>query len=390
MLASLGHEVMLLCQTGPDVPDNERVGKASLRRRSFTDVAPLHSVRAVSWRLKLWMRWLDFLRSSCLRLKMPRSARIFALAEEFVGVAAEGERFVLDEWQGEVDVVHAVGLPALPAAVALARRFGARAVYDSIELERDRNAAYSWSFNYLRLRIERYWIVEADAVVTVSTEIARQLTRDYRIRTPAVIANVAGEQESRDSVRSALGLARTTPLVAYAGLGLGDRGLLPATDALKRLPDWRLGIVGVSSDAAARRAPNLGDAVAFVPPRPPGETAAFLRDADVAVAALEPVCASYAFALPNKLYQYVAAGLPLVVGRTPALRRVVEGSGLGEAVDEREAPAFAAAIARQASRKGSAEYLAARARFLLANDMRSATAAWVRVYGEIGQKPPRV
>jgi len=151
-------------------------------------------------------------------------------------------------------------------------------------------------------------------------------------------------------------------------------------------PEFYLGIVGPQEDRFRLRFQLAADRlqvskrVGMALARPPIEAASFVSSANVALALIEPVCLSYAYALPNKLFQAVQAGLPIVVGRTPSLARLVTACGLGETVDERDPVGVAAAVRRQAARHGTGEYKAARALFLSEYDENAAISAWARLY----------
>lgn len=389
-LAALGHDVTLICQRTPDAPDTERLGGARLLRVDFTDMDPLGRARSLGPFAKAAVRALDRLNRGAARRNWPILARTFALAREFWGIAIHAERAVEDEIDGRVDVVHGVGLPALPAAGRVAEIAGAQLVYDAVELERDRNARYAWAFQWLRLGLERTWIRRAAVITVPSDEIGLQLVRDYGVARPTVVYNVAppiNQDTDLDAdLRRDLGLGPDTPLAVYIGAGFLDRGIGPAIEAVARLPDYHLAIVGPNPNAFRRRfdriAARAGAAnrIHIVPARHPSEITPYIASANVAVSVVEPACASYAFALPNKLFQPLAARLPVVVGRTPTLRRAVRLAEVGESVDERDADMFAQAIVRQTARRETVEFLARRARFLTAFDAGVATSAWARAY----------
>lgn len=389
-LAALGHDVTLICQRTPDAPETERLGGARLIRVDFTDMGPLGRAKSLGPVAKTAVRALDRLSRGAARRKWPILARTLALAREFWGIAIHAERAVADEMDGRVDVVHGVGLPALPAAGRVAEIAGAKLVYDAVELERDRNARYAWAFQWLRLGLERTWIRQAAAVTVPSDEIGLQLERDYGVERPTVVYNVAPpinpDTDVDADLRRDLRLEPNAPLAIYIGAGFLDRGIGPAIEAIGRLPDYHLAIVGPNADAFRQRFGHMAaradaaDRVHIVPARHPSEITPYIASANVAVSVVEPACASYAFALPNKLFQPLAARLPVVVGRTPTLRRAVRLADVGESVDERDPDLFAQAIVRQAARRNTAEFLARRARFLAAFDAGVAASAWARAY----------
>ena len=49
-----------------------------------------------------------------------------------------------------------------------------------------------------------------------------------------------------------------------------------------------------------------------------------LRGADLGVAPIENVCLSYYFCSPNKLFEYINAGLPVVASDFPEMRQVIQ------------------------------------------------------------------
>lgn len=389
ILGELGHDVVLLCRAQAGAPETEDLGPARLIRRNFDDLAPLPSARTLGVACKRLVVALDRLKRGLADRGKAAPARAAALTAEFWGLAPHAEALVAERFAGRIDAVHAVGLAALPSAGRVAERFAARLVYDAVELERDRNASYTPFFHHLRLYLERRWIRAAAAVAAPSPEIARQLARDYGVVQPYAIENIAAEAPTDATVRQAVGLGAATPLAVYVGAALRDRGLGPTIQAIGLASEFHFAVVGPDPDLfRARFAPIIEAAGAAgrvhpVPARRPSEAAAFIRAADVAAAVLEPSCASYEFALPNKLFQSVAAGLPIVVGRTATLRRTVEQAEIGESVDERDIPALADALRRQAGRRHTGAFKADRARFLARHGQAQAIGDWARLYGRI-------
>ena len=84
---------------------------------------------------------------------------------------------------------------------------------------------------------------------------------------------------------------------------------------------------GYRSELAAL-AGELGVAgrLELLDPVPPDRAASVLADADLGLALIEPACLSYRMTLPNKLYEYVAAGLPILAGEVPVLAAEVRGN----------------------------------------------------------------
>lgn len=390
-LASLGHDVNVICRTAAKelgAPEMEDIGGAKLRRIDFDDVSGLGAQSGLNLLQRIGVRYLSWLRRAFLKRKLPRAARVMALTQEFCAVAPHAHQAL---GGARFDVVHAIGLPALPSAGWLAKRQNAALVYDSVELEQDRNTQYFGPFHRLRMALERFFIRRADAVATVSPEIAAHLARLYGLQRPTLIQNAAAAEPSPDTIRDVLNAPESTPMAVYIGAAAFGRGLMPSLEMLLEAPEIFLGIVGPPEDRFRLRFQlatdrlGISDRVGMAPARPPVEAASFVSSANVAIALLEPVCLSYAYALPNKLFQAVQAGLPIVVGRTPTLARLVMTYNIGESVDERDSVAVAAAVRRQAARHGTGDYRAARALFLADYDENAAISAWARLYAGLVQ-----
>lgn len=264
------------------------------------------------------------------------------------------------------DVVHAHDVAMLPSGWLAARVAGARLVYDTHEFAL--GVAYrTRAFALLVRVVERLFVPRADAVITVSDGIAARLREIYRLRRPPVVvrntADPAGSAEG-PGLRSELGLDPATPLVLHQGAPARDRGCFALAQAVEQLDGVHLVFLGEGQPEfmAQLRAGSNGR-VHFVPARPPEQLLAATAEADVGVTLLEDVSENHRLALPNKVFEYVAAGIPVVASDLPELRSLVQRYGIGELVDPAD-PASVAAGIRAALAQPRADAIAAAAREL--------------------------
>jgi glycosyltransferase involved in cell wall biosynthesis len=233
------------------------------------------------------------------------------------------------------DAVHAHDLNTLPVAAALAGRFGLRLVYDSHELYPEistlstREAAV-WRFLEIRLA------PRADEVITVCESIAGELTDRYGVAPPTVLLNCPpSEDGGADSslLRRYVGVPEPEPIVLYQGGFARNRGLETLIRASRELDRGKLVLMGWGELEDALReliaVEGLNEKILIVPPVSPTEVVAHAAGATVGVIPYEPVGLNNRYTTPNKMFDYIAAGLPIVAIELPELVRFLEGGGLG-------------------------------------------------------------
>ena len=250
------------------------------------------------------------------------------------------------------DVVHAHDLNTLLAGWRHKRRHGCRLVYDSHELELHRNQVWTRYKRAVARAVEILGIRASDGVITVSPLIAEDLARTYRIRRPVIVLN-SPPLSTRDlepalDLRALAGLNGRQQLTVYVGGVLFRRGHEQLVEALAHLPKHHhVGVLGprkpVGEAPLVELAERLGvsDRLHFFGAVPAERVPATLARADATIIPIPNVCRSYDFALPNKLFDAVMAGVPIGVSRLRHMRDFVTEHELGVVVDETDACSIA-------------------------------------------------
>jgi glycosyltransferase involved in cell wall biosynthesis len=248
-------------------------------------------------------------------------------------------------------IYHASDLYVLGAMHAAARRHGAALVYDARELYAHVSATtgrpwVSWGWQ----QVEGRFIRHAHLVLTVSDSIADHLARQYRIPPPLVLYNTPPLQAvARTSLlRDWLGITPGMVLVLHQGQLRAQRGcerLVAAMPSVERAVLVFLGDgpLRPTLEQQARQL-QVQDRVRFLDPVSPDALLPVTASADIGVTLLEDTCLNHRYALPNKLFEYLMAGLPVLASDLPELRRVVTGYGVGCVVDPQDAQALATAL----------------------------------------------
>ncbi len=247
------------------------------------------------------------------------------------------------------DVLHAHDLITLPVAVALKRRTGARLVYDAHELYPEVSTLSKTERRVWSL-LERPLIKHADDVITVCESIAGELTARYSIAAPTVVLNcppsAAGVEHSADLLRAHAGIDDDEPLVLYQGGFAPHRGLPQLVRAVAHLERGRLILMGWGRlEERLReivREEALEARVTIVGPVAQDVLLAYTAGADIGVIPYEPIGLNNTYTTPNKLFEYLAVGLPVVGSHLPELARVILKWEVGLTF-ERVEPEFIAA-----------------------------------------------
>jgi glycosyltransferase involved in cell wall biosynthesis len=145
-------------------------------------------------------------------------------------------------------------------------------------------------------------------------------------------------------------------IVLYAGaLGISNNleVVLEAADLLRDNPKVVIVLLGDGKEKSAlmTRAAKMGlENVKFVPPIPKNEMPGALAAADMCLAILKPI-PLYATVYPNKVFDYMAAGRPVILAIDGVIRQVVEKAEAGITVPPGDPHALAASIITLANDK---------------------------------------
>jgi glycosyltransferase involved in cell wall biosynthesis len=196
------------------------------------------------------------------------------------------------------------------------------------------------SYHDAVLAAERKWAPRAAAVLTVSAPIAAAIAARLPLpRPPVVVLNapVLRPTVAERRLRADCGLGPNVPLIVYGGGTRAVRGLEAVVEALVLLagvhaalivvpyPNPRVGELTELADSI-----GVSDRLHVLPPVPTDAIPGYLADADVAISPMLRGPANHEAALPNKLFEYLHAGLPIVTSDVQAMTDFVRSHHLGE------------------------------------------------------------
>ena len=274
-------------------------------------------------------------------------------------------------WREDADVYNPRDIYPLLVAHWAAGLRRARVVYDSDELNLDRNWPYAqkaW-WRVLASVYERHYARKSDAVITSDEGRADILAERYGIERPTVALNVPDliERPESDEEFRSTALEHGDRLLIYTGGLVPNRGLHELVDALGLLDSCSLAIVGFGHLEDALKAhvldQGLHDRITFFDAVPFERLMSLTASADVGIVPIEGVCLSYVHAAPNKLFEYMMAGLPVVASDLPDMAAIVRAERCGVLIEDPSDPrSIASAVRRVLDRPDEAEEMGRRGR----------------------------
>ena len=233
-----------------------------------------------------------------------------------------------------VDCVNCHSLPVLPLCVTIAWMKRSRLIYDTHELETE-TMSTAGIRRWFAKWIERGLIARADEVVVVGDRIAEWYRSNYRLSNVHVVKNVPycqhGILQRTSRLREFAGLENSDILFLYQGLIDQGRGVELLLNAFRDAPkDRHIVFMGYGSlvesvKVFAQRYPNIH----FHPAVQPQELPIYTSSADVGLSIIENVSLSYYYCVPNKVFEYLCCGVPMIVSDFPEMAALVDAEKCG-------------------------------------------------------------
>lgn len=234
-------------------------------------------------------------------------------------------------------LVHANDLDTLGAAVLLKWETGCRVVYDAHEYWPYADLGASRAEQRFWAALERFLVRYADAAFTVSKPLAQALQAE----TGCTFLDVPNAEPAH-SVRELRPASHHPPLrFLFLGTFAPGRGLEELLDGWNDLKEPALqlhfrGPEGPEKDRLRELAESRGLAgrtVHFEPSVHESELVACAAEYDVGIIPYKPISLGYRYCCPNKLSQYMQAGVAILTNNLVYVKHIVERFECGLSYD---------------------------------------------------------
>ncbi|HIE58438.1 MAG TPA: glycosyltransferase [Sulfurovum sp.] len=298
-LADNGYIVEVIAHLDKNLIDNEKQGNFTIRRFSYLD-------RTVT------------------KSKIAKLRAYFKYTKESVLYCKE------------FDILHCNDLNTLPIGFIIKKFFNKnlKIVYDAHEYETEMNGLQGLHKKLAQI-LEKFFIKYANKTITVSDGIANEYVKLYNIEKPALVLNTPfyEEIEKKNIFRETFDIAKDKTIFLYQGsLGKG-RGIEVLVDAFKELDtDSVLVFMGYGQlEQVLKEQAEKYQNIYFHEAVSPDILLDYTSSTDFGISTIEDTCLSYHYCLPNKMFEYIMAEVPVIVSNLPEMKKIVVDNNVGVA-----------------------------------------------------------
>lgn len=230
----------------------------------------------------------------------------------------------------EFGAIHACDFDTLVPALLCKRLYHQQVVYDIFDFYADMlRATPSWLANLIR-KADLKAIGAADAVILADKSRVEQIHGSHPKRLEVIYNSPPEGLVERKRAFTQAGKLR----IAYIGNLQRERGLFELLTVMAKYPDWHLDLGGFGPEEAqvrqqAARIPNI----TWYGMVPYAEVLRISADADTLLATYSPAVPNNRYSSPNKVFEAMLLGRPIVVARGTNADRLVEEAQCGLVVE---------------------------------------------------------
>ncbi len=237
------------------------------------------------------------------------------------------------------DIYHANDLNTLPIAWWLKERTKKYLIYDSHELYTEINT-FNFIERFILKLIERILITKCDEVITVNNSIANEFAKRYHVKYPVIIKNCPLTEKKYNLNKTNLfqkyfkNLSLNYPIILYHGGFSPNRGLenlILSTEYLNKgsiiFMGW--GRIEEKLKKLAEKLKLRNKRIFFLPPVSQDQLLRWVSSAHIGVIPYRSVGLNNYYSSPNKLFEYINGGIPIVGSNFPEIKKVIFGHQIG-------------------------------------------------------------
>ncbi|AOW21738.1 glycosyltransferase [Urechidicola croceus] len=238
-------------------------------------------------------------------------------------------------------------LDTLPACFIASKLKKTELIYDSHEYFTEVPELQGRKFvQKFWLKIEGFFLPKVKNAITVSQPIADAYKKKYKVNFE-ILRNLPSLD--REVHYEEVSFPTNNKVVLYQGILNPGRGIKPMIDALNFLENIDLVIIGYGKvkNELIEYVKKIGltDRVHFLGRIPHEKLPNYTKIADVGMVMEEPLGKSFEYSLPNKLFDFIHEGIPIISSPLVEVKKIVEKYNVGLVIKNYE-PTHIAEIIR--------------------------------------------
>ena len=243
-------------------------------------------------------------------------------------------RIILTYNKENIKSVNCHVLSVLPLGIFFKIFKNSKVIYDTHELETETEQISKARKLILKI-VERRLINHVDGVIVVSDSIADWYKTGYKLKQVDIVRNIPYKQDNdlpqSKILKDKFNIRDNEMLFIFQGVLSKYRGVDILLNVFSRLDAQRnivfmgYGPMQPIIKTYEERHPNIH----FQPAVSQSEVAKYTSSADVGLSILENTCLSIYYSLPNKLFEYIVSGLPVIISDLPEMAKIVDDNDIG-------------------------------------------------------------
>jgi glycosyltransferase involved in cell wall biosynthesis len=250
-------------------------------------------------------------------------------------------KMIFNSFKAKPSIIHCHDTLVLPLGVLVKLFTGSKLIYDAHELESNRNGL-SNTLGKMTFFVEKLLWRFIDKIIVVSPSISDWYQKNIGIKSTEIIMNSPILSENSFDIkddklyfRNKFNISDSSKIFLYIGILSEGRGIDLLIEAFKK-SDLSSHLIFLGYGEFKNRLVELSkehqnihvhDAV------PHNEVVSIAKSADVGLCFIQNVSLSDYYCLPNKLFEYAFAEIPILASDFPDIAMVVEKYNLGKCSD---------------------------------------------------------
>lgn len=239
----------------------------------------------------------------------------------------------------KTDIYFSADFYSLPASVIAAKLRRVKVYYDSREIYTELPALLNRSLlKKIFMMIEKFFIKRTDVVFTTGDMDSGYIEKLFNLNKTYVLRNLPLSNQEINPINyfDKYNIPTAAKIILYQGIIVPGRGIEKCFKTLQNQNDLFLIILGggeyFEHYKSLSKSIGINERVIFVGKVPQGELINYTAGAFAGVSIINNISINNEYALPNKLFEYVMARIPVIASDLVQMKKIVNEYDIGETI----------------------------------------------------------